>query len=245
MHQRHLRHIERHRAQVNAQFERQLRHINRAFDRQRERAERILSGRQEEIIQAGLQLLNEEGINELSLLKLAKKLNLQASALYWHFKSKEDLVDYIAEAILSKEFAEIAPRRADESWQDWLIALIKRLRNAMLAYRDGGRIVAGAHLYPAVTLIRLLEAGAEALTSAGLSESRAELIMSTATHFTFGRVIEEQSGPTTEEVKNLNLKELAKQFPHAAKGMQRFKNVKNITEMTNHQFEESLRLIIQ
>ena len=191
----HIDSIERHRAQINAQFEKHRAQINQRFDRQRERAEKIINSRQTDIIKAALELLNEKGLNELSLRDIAKKLHLQASALYWYFESKEALIDYMAEAILSKEFDEIAPRTDDQTWQAWLINLCKRLREAMLAYPDGGRVVTGAHLYPAVTLAKIFEVSMATLTEAGLEQDYTETVILTAVHFTFGRVIEEQSGP--------------------------------------------------
>src|SRR5690625_6711762 len=74
--------------------------------------------KKEKIIQEALQLLNESGLEGVTLRKLASRLNVQAPALYWHFKNKKTLVNEMAEAILQTEFYDITERRADESWQD-------------------------------------------------------------------------------------------------------------------------------
>src|SRR5699024_11915180 len=81
-----------------------------------------------------------------TLRKLASRLNVQAPALYWHFKNKKTLVNEMAETILQTEFYDITERRADESWQDWLIQLFIYLRKALLSHTDGGRVVAGSDL---------------------------------------------------------------------------------------------------
>lgn len=242
---RHLEHIERHRAQVNRQFDRQRDHINHQFDKQRQRVERMLGGRQEEIIEAALELLNEEGLNELSLRKLAKRLDLKAPALYWYFTSKENLVDHMAEGMLAREFRDVSPRHQDESWQEWLILLCGRLRRAMLAYRDGGRIVAGAHLYPAVTLVILFEMASQSLVSAGVDEDHAHLVITTAVHFTFGRVIEEQSSPSAEQVAAFDLEQFGRDYPFIARSIERVKHHGNLAAMSDDEFEASLRLIIR
>jgi len=45
------------------------------------------------VVAAGLNLLNEVGLEQLTLRRLAKKLKIQAPTLYWHFKSKQELIN--------------------------------------------------------------------------------------------------------------------------------------------------------
>jgi TetR/AcrR family tetracycline transcriptional repressor len=199
------------------------------------------SDQQQRIIKAALELLDEEGLNNLSLRKLAAKLNIQAPALYWHFKSKEVLIDYMAESILQTEFKDITPRVHDEPWQEWLITLCKRLRKAMKAHRDGSRVVAGAHLYPAVTLIQIFEVAMESLTSSGIELQKANLMITTAIHFVFGNAIEEQSAPSIEELKNFINGEPMSDFPLVAKSV---KKSQQDALRGYDEFEDALRLII-
>ncbi|MDR3307471.1 MAG: TetR/AcrR family transcriptional regulator C-terminal domain-containing protein [Coriobacteriales bacterium] len=152
-----------------------------------------LSARQLEIINAAIALLSEKGLNDLSLRDIAKKLGVQAPAIYWHFKNKAALIDYMAENILQQEFAQLQPRPEHEPWEGWFIAQGVRLRKAMLAYPDGGRVVAGAHLFPAVTLGRFMENALVSLESAGVNLQAATHILITTTRYTFGYVIEEQA----------------------------------------------------
>ncbi|MBY6270109.1 TetR family transcriptional regulator, partial [Parageobacillus thermoglucosidasius] len=49
--------------------------------------------RKEQIIEEALQLLNESGLEGVTLRKLAKRLGVQAPALYWHFNNKAALVN--------------------------------------------------------------------------------------------------------------------------------------------------------
>jgi TetR/AcrR family transcriptional regulator, tetracycline repressor protein len=152
-----------------------------------------LSDKQQEIVEAALELLREKGFNELSMRDIAKKLGVKAPAIYWHFESKTVLVDYMAEYILRKEIGDFSPKENEQSWQNWLIYHISLLRKAMLSYPDGGRVVAGAHLFPAVTLAKLMEYTLVSLTGAGLDIRAARNIMVAAIRYTFGYVIEEQS----------------------------------------------------
>ncbi|MEJ0072856.1 MAG: TetR/AcrR family transcriptional regulator C-terminal domain-containing protein [Candidatus Saccharibacteria bacterium] len=176
--------------------------MNARFDAKQAQLASKSADVQQRIIDAALELLKQDGLANISLRKLAGMVDMQAPALYWYFKSKEDLVDYMAEEILRKEFHDLQPRQAEESWQDWLTGVMIRLRKAMLAYPDGARTVAGAHLYPAVTLAQLSEITLQSLENAGVDLEIARNIMMTTTNYTFGFVIEEQAAPTatSEEI---------------------------------------------
>jgi TetR/AcrR family tetracycline transcriptional repressor len=226
----------------------QQQRIDKRFDALEERItprEGKPTDSQQRIITAALELLDEEGLNELSLRKLAAKVGLKAPALYWYFKNKEELVDYMAEAILASEFAELTVRTNDESWQDWLVTACKRLRTAMLSRRDGARIVAGAHLYPAVTLAQLMETASASLSTAGLSDENVDLIVGTAVHFTFGRVIEEQSSPSLEEIQEMDFKDVADKYPRLARNIERIQASGNVVGFSDGSFEQAVRLIVR
>jgi AcrR family transcriptional regulator len=63
------------------------------------------------VARAGLKLLNEVGLEQLTLRLLAKELNIQAPTVYWHFKSKEELIDEMATMVLAKTTPNIIPVR--------------------------------------------------------------------------------------------------------------------------------------
>lgn len=217
-----LARLEEARRRSQEQLEQQQRRLNERFDRMQQRMERQFgnpSATQQRIVATALEMLGSDGLNALSLRKLAARLGMQASALYWHFKSKDDLVDHMAEAILGPEFAELKPKLPEQAWQDWLTAHMTRLRQAMLTYPDGARVVAGARLYPAVTLAKSFECGLISLTSGGLTLAQARGVMITATTYTFGYVIEEQAAPTPEQLAQFDLAGFLKDYPYLAESL--------------------------
>jgi len=188
---RDLARLEEARRRTQERLAAQQERIEKRFDHVRARISKRYgepNDSQQRIINAALDLLDQEGLNDLSLRKLAALLDMQAPALYWHFKNKGVLIDYMAEAILQTEFQDVRARSDDEPWQDWLVDVCQRLRRAMHSRRDGARIVAGAHLFPAITLMRIFETTQESLISAGLNPHKADLLATTTVHFTFGRV---------------------------------------------------------
>ncbi|MBE6087684.1 MAG: TetR family transcriptional regulator [Clostridium beijerinckii] len=164
-----------------------------------------INDKQNKIIEAALELLNEKGYNELSLRDIAKKLDVKAPAIYWHFKNKAMLLDYMAEYILQKELGDFEPRKDEQTWQDWLTYNINLFRKAMLSYRDGGRVVAGAHLFPAVTLAKFMEYSLVSLCSSGMDIKTATSVMITSIRYTFGYVIEEQSDKYSDKAPEDNI----------------------------------------
>lgn len=54
------------------------------------------------IIEEAIDLLNQKGIDYLTMRELASRLNIKAASLYWHIKNKEELFSLIAESICKK-----------------------------------------------------------------------------------------------------------------------------------------------
>lgn len=236
--------LEAMRRRAQERFEDRCQRIDKRAARARQRTTSNMgkpSNEQQRIIVAALELLDEVGINDLSLRRLASKLDLKAPALYWHFKSKDVLIDYMAEAILKSEFYDLEARQNNEPWQDWLVHTCSRLRNAMRNHRDGARIVAGAHLQPAITLMRLFETSIQSLVSAGIEMRRAHLIIVTAIYFVFGNVIEEQASPTSEEFEQKDFNACYQAYPLLTKSIDMFHEA---VKSGYDEFEESLRLIV-
>ncbi|MFI6321794.1 TetR/AcrR family transcriptional regulator C-terminal domain-containing protein [Nonomuraea sp. NPDC050556] len=154
----------------------------------------------ETIVREALELLRQEGLAGVTFRKLTTRLEVKAPAIYWRFKDKQELLDAMAEAMLQEQFAGFAPHAAGEPWQPWWSGVLRRLRRAMLAYPDGGRVVAGARPPGAPTLPRISEYGLRALEGGGLPLVEAANVVFTALHYTFGHVIEEQDSTGADTV---------------------------------------------
>ncbi|MEV6769406.1 TetR/AcrR family transcriptional regulator C-terminal domain-containing protein [Nocardia sp. NPDC051030] len=146
----------------------------------------------EAIARAGLRLLDENGLDGLTMRALAKDLGVQAPTLYWHVKNKQQLLDAMADIVMSETIETIEAPRRGVDWSEWLTALCHRQRAAMLAHRDGAKMLAGTNsTHP--SLGRLLELTLTTLQDAGFPIPAAAQAFSTLYSFTVGYVIEEQS----------------------------------------------------
>ncbi|MFJ8712186.1 TetR/AcrR family transcriptional regulator [Streptomyces violaceus] len=75
------------------------------------------------IVQAAIELLDEEGLDGLNMRSLAKRLGSAATAVYWHIKTKDDLVRLASDTV----WHEVEPPDLDAT--DW--------RTAATAHADG------------------------------------------------------------------------------------------------------------
>ena len=144
------------------------------------------------VVEAGLQLLNEVGLEQLTLRRLAKDLKIQAPTLYWHFKSKQELTDAMATLVLAKGAPGLVPSKNATDWKTWVNAFGMGLRQTLLKYRDGARVVAGSRLTDTV-FMETTERIASLLVKAGFSVRQAVVLLSTVYTFTVSFVIEEQA----------------------------------------------------
>lgn len=64
--------------------------------------------RQEQIVQAALELIGEQGLSALSIAAIAERVGIVPSALYRHFKSKDEVLDAVLELLRSRLLANVA-----------------------------------------------------------------------------------------------------------------------------------------
>jgi len=111
----------------------------------------------------------------------------------------------------------------------------------MLRYRDGGRVIAGTHVTPAMGLLYIIEISLASLVSAGVPLDRASLVVHTAFLFVLGEVIEEQLSPSPRENAQFDFDALRKNYPLVAESLQRRMEKPG---KAYGEFEDALRLII-
>jgi TetR/AcrR family tetracycline transcriptional repressor len=144
------------------------------------------------VTRAGLKLLNEDGLEQLTLRRLGVELNVQAATIYWHFKSKEDLLDEMATTVLAEGAASLIPARKSSGWRVWASTFGEGLRKTLLAYRDGARMVAGTKLTN-TEYLKTIERIGNQMLAAGFSVRAAVVLFSTIYNYTLSFVMEEQA----------------------------------------------------
>ncbi|WKD57399.1 Tetracycline repressor protein class E [Corynebacterium capitovis DSM 44611] len=86
---------------------------------------------------AALGILDEYGLADVTMRRVATSLSVAPGALYWHIKNKQELISHLAELITAPLFD--ASRAASTP-----AVLCAELRRVLLAHRDGAEVVLAA-----------------------------------------------------------------------------------------------------
>lgn len=138
---------------------------------------------------AAVELLDEVGLDALTTRRLAAKLGVQAGALYRHYPSKQALLDAVAGHLMGEP---ADPALPDARWDDVLRAAAAGARAAMLAHRDGARLLTAFQVPPEVG-VRSFRRLVDAVVAAGANEERAVRAVDTLFAYVNGFTIEEQA----------------------------------------------------
>lgn len=119
------------------------------------RAERKPSSRvpltREAIVEAALRVLDAEGLDGLSMRRLASELGVKAGSIYWHVRNKDELLQLVFERVMAE--AELPPPDPSR-WQEQLAELADQMREIFSRHRDAARISLGrAPTGPVVAVI--------------------------------------------------------------------------------------------
>ncbi|MFG1946322.1 TetR/AcrR family transcriptional regulator C-terminal domain-containing protein [Nonomuraea sp. NPDC048826] len=82
-----------------------------------------------QIVGEAVALLDEEGADRLTMRRLAERLGTGSTTLYWHVKTKDDVLDLALDSI----FGEVPPP-AGGSWRERVAALVSGWRAALLRH---------------------------------------------------------------------------------------------------------------
>jgi TetR/AcrR family transcriptional regulator, tetracycline repressor protein len=91
----------------------------------------------ERLVEAALALINEEGLDGLSMRALADRLEVKAASLYWHVRDRSELLELLAESILET----VSRPRPRATWRETILATADVLRKRVSAQKDANRIL--------------------------------------------------------------------------------------------------------
>jgi TetR/AcrR family transcriptional regulator, tetracycline repressor protein len=85
-----------------------------------------------------LKLADADGLDALTIRKLAQDLGVTPMALYWHFRSKEDLLEGMGERVWSEVDVFVDPAAA---WPDQLRAMLESLVRVLRAHPSASQLL--------------------------------------------------------------------------------------------------------
>ena len=115
------------------------------------------------VVDRGLALADADGLDRLTIRRLAQDLGVTPMALYWHFRSKEELLLGLADQVWSEIDVEVDPARP---WPDQLKAVLESLVRALRSHPSAGQLLLETEKQ-SEAFLRATEVTLELLRSAG------------------------------------------------------------------------------
>jgi len=136
----------------------------------------------ERIIATAIELLDAEGIDRLSMRRLADRLGAGAMSLYWHVDNKEEVFDLALDAVLAYR-----PPTAPADWRTDAVLMIEDWRAAMLRHPWSAALLPRRALGPG--MLGRLELLSRAFSRAGVADTELNVAVWSVWNYVLGATI--------------------------------------------------------
>lgn len=157
----------------------------------------------QKIIEEAINMADKDGLNKLSMRKLADQLDVEAMSLYHHIKNKDDLIAEMVDTV-------VPSIDLLEDCQDWKDAMLRRadvMRSTLLAHPWAAHeFVARFNIRP--RMLRYVDTTIGYLLKAGFSYKMTDYAWNTIDSYIYGFNLQNQNFP----LKPSEFKAAAKQF---------------------------------
>lgn len=145
------------------------------------------------ILAAAREIIDSKGIDALSMRQLGQALGVEAMSIYHYFKSRDDLVDGIVEALVQEIIDTVERnRRRNQTWKTSARKFITAYRIVGNLYPNSFRLLAQRPLRTTAAK-RVGQALIDALAMSGLTVEQAVIAYRAMTCFVAGFVLLETS----------------------------------------------------
>lgn len=117
------------------------------------------------IVAAAVELLDTEGVDRLSMRRLAERLGAGAMSLYWHVENKDVVFDLALDAVLEYRGP---PQTTGADWRGNVVHMLEDWRGAMLRHPWSAALLPRRALGPSV--LGRLELLSSTLSAAGVAD---------------------------------------------------------------------------
>lgn len=128
------------------------------------------------MVDRALHLADTEGVDALTIRRLAQELGVTPMALYWHFRNKEELIGGLSDQIWSEIRCDIDPAA---HWSDQLRYLLQSLLDVLRTHSSASALLIGVEKLGA-SRWNVTEVALEVLRTAGFDPVQASEIAGTA-----------------------------------------------------------------
>lgn len=137
----------------------------------------------ERILHAGLRVIDQDGLEALTMRKLAQDLGVDPMSLYRHFENKEALLTGLADALWAEVTVPDDPN--DLSWEAILQSLARSLRRVAHAHPHAYILLCQGSSLP-IAMLGLFQGSLARLQQAGFERKRAAEALNAVLSYAMG-----------------------------------------------------------
>jgi AcrR family transcriptional regulator len=145
-------------------------------------------------LETALRIIDEEGLDELSIRRLARELNVNGASLYHHFRNKDEIL--LGTALLALEDAR-TPETPDVDWQEWFINTSRIYRQALLDHPALVAVIFRQH--PHRIALGFYDATVRMLIDNGVPRPSIIPLIESVESFTLGSVLYATAGRAADD----------------------------------------------
>jgi TetR/AcrR family tetracycline transcriptional repressor len=125
----------------------------------------------EKVADVALQILDDEGLDALSLERIAKEIGVRGPSLYHHFADKSEILTEVARLVLG----DLDLDREVGDWQDWMVETSVTFYNRVLEHPNAAAVL--MEFMPDASALPGFARAAKVLTEQGVDPSVQVLLM--------------------------------------------------------------------
>jgi AcrR family transcriptional regulator len=133
----------------------------------------------ETVMEQALALADGDGLDALTVRRLATDLGVTPMALYWHFRNKDELLIALADHLMAELTTD---REESDPWQVQLRVMVEALVRVMRAHPCAPTLLFSIDKSKVASFVRGTETALALLTSAGFTHEQAWQVSSYLLH---------------------------------------------------------------
>lgn len=179
----------------------------------------------ERIVDAGMATFAETGYHGLSMRQVAERLSAHAGSLYYHVRSKDELLALMADRVCRHAYdaagTALAALPPEAMWQEEIAVQAAELRRSIRQHPGGALLLADSPRTLSTGGLSLMERLLRTLHDAGVSAEHSGIAADTLLSHITGFVLQEQIEPHTPTVTAETYAALRADFPLVMEQMPR------------------------
>ena len=146
-------------------------------------------------LEVALAVADSEGIQAVTMRRLARELGIEAASLYHHVQGKDQILDGLVDVVA----AEIELPESSADWRQTVSQRAHRTRAVLRRHPWAVSLISASRTSPGPATLRLLETGIRCFREGGFSVVLAAHAISTVDSYVHGFVLQEVNLPFRDE----------------------------------------------